>query len=207
MWLSILRTMALAMVAVLVSLLAFEGILAITLPTVETASPAKTPIVNNSPTTIPPPAPPELRSSEPGGLAQQATCHSDYYAVFSTEHGPVCAKNPTSLMPHWGPPSQGWFWRSDGQFQLARDDALAPAAQCACLVHQPAYQRPAHGLTGEPVDTLVYDRKAAKIQKWVCADACDQSIREVANTKGGGQVFKRASRVMCDSARSPGGTK
>lgn len=55
MWLSILRTMALAMVAVLVSLLAFEGILAITLPTVETASPAKTPIVNtladnNSPT-------------------------------------------------------------------------------------------------------------------------------------------------------------
>ena len=102
----------------MVSLLAFEGILAIALPTVETASPAKTPIVNNSLTTIPPPAPPELRSSEPGGLAQQATCHSDYYAVFSTEHGPVCAKNPTSLMPHWGPPSQGGFGAQAGSSSL-----------------------------------------------------------------------------------------
>lgn len=109
------------------------------------------------------PMPPAPARRPPG-------CQSEYYALFRKGGALACARNPTPLLAHWGPPSADWFRLRGGEFQVS-GELLGSPSRCACLEQEAPYVP--EPKASPPISQVVYNAEALPIARWVCADRCN----------------------------------
>lgn len=171
--------------AVLVSITAYELILAIAQPVPQASHPVaskESKSTNVAEDTMKPSKSETKSAREPESDAanKPATthgivCESAYYAIFNTAEGTACARNPTPLMSHWGPPSAEWFRSQGGRFEVRPRDTTSRDL-CACLASQG--ETAAQEGVSSPVETLFYGERLTAINRWVCADNCATKIAD-----------------------------
>lgn len=94
-------------------------------------------------------------------------CSSEFLAVFRLDDQILCTPNPTMQIAAFGPPDEGWFMLSGGEFQLSRADLL-PMEVCERFSDLPPYG--AQGTWGpDPVSQLLFEGRRYPLT-WVCAD-------------------------------------
>ena len=175
------RPLLIGVVSLVISLVIFEGILAIALYGQESLAEEVVPEAVSSESSLEPEVQSPLKISRVDEVEESrsaAVCSSDYYAVVDASAGPACIRNPTPLMPHWGPPSVTWFRSFGGAFRAAIADG-SPSDQCACLAAQSGYQRPKGERALQPIGQVIYEGTRTPIRKWVCGDPC------MTNNRGG----------------------
>lgn len=156
-----------------------EGILTLSIPLSEQATTAtETVMAPPRPLTQPPHLEAAPKSEASPSQPTHASCTTYYYAMFKTDKGNACARNPTLIMAHWGPPTDEWFRTRGGRFEVAAGD-LASQSLCACLEARTAYSLQAGRSASEPAHRVHYGGHAIEIEKWVCADDCPIQTAEI----------------------------